>query len=93
MNEQTRRRWLAASAAAVQTVHSSEAAGEHTERAPRLEVVQVRRISHNSEHNAFTDLCRYRDRSFLRFRNCPDGHGVHPTESIIVLNSEDEGTR
>lgn len=58
---------------------------------PDVEVKNVRRVFHNGEHNAFTDLCRFRDRLYLAFRSCPDGHGVHPTASIIVLGSDDEG--
>ena len=56
---------------------------------PQPRVVAVRRVHHNGEHNAFTDLCRFRDRFFLTFRSCPDGHPVHPTSSIIVLSSDD----
>lgn len=56
---------------------------------PRVEVTNVRRAFHNGEHNAFTDLIRYRDRYYLTFRSCPDGHMVHPTSSIIVLASDD----
>lgn len=56
---------------------------------PRVEVTNVRRVFHNGEHNAFTDLIRFNDRLFLTFRSCPDGHMVHPTSSIIVLSSED----
>jgi hypothetical protein len=49
----------------------------------------VRRAFDNGEHNAFTDLIRFHDRLFLTFRTCPDGHGVFPTSSIIILSSED----
>lgn len=56
---------------------------------PRVEVSEVRRVFHNGEHNAFTDLVRFRDRYYLTFRSCPDGHMVHPTSSIIVLASDD----
>lgn len=59
---------------------------------PNVEVVSVRRAFHNGEHNAFTDLCRFRERFYLTFRSCPDGHGVNPTSSIIVLASEDTKT-
>jgi len=55
----------------------------------KVKVVSVRRVFHNGEHNAFTDLCRFNGRFYLTFRSCPDGHGVHPTASIIVLSSED----
>ena len=56
---------------------------------PRVDVTHVRRVFHNGEHNAFTDLVRFRDRYFLTFRSCPDGHMVHPTASIIILASDD----
>lgn len=56
---------------------------------PAVRVSNIRRIEHNGEHNAFTDLCRFRGRLWLAFRSCPDGHSVHPTSSIIVLSSGD----
>lgn len=56
---------------------------------PTVRVTSVRRVFHNGEHNAFTDLCRYKGRFYLTFRSCPDGHGVHPTASIIIMSSED----
>lgn len=52
---------------------------------PQVEVVAVRRLFHNGEHNAFTDLCQFQGRYYLTFRSCPDGHGVFPTASIVVL--------
>ncbi|MBM3800941.1 MAG: hypothetical protein FJW26_01375 [Acidimicrobiia bacterium] len=58
---------------------------------PKVAVSAVRRVFHNGEHNAFTDLCRYRGQLYLTFRSCPDGHMVHPTASIIVLRSPDGG--
>jgi len=57
--------------------------------APAVKVSNVRRAFHNGEHNAFTDLVRFRDRFYLTFRSCPDGHMVHPTASIIILSSTD----
>jgi hypothetical protein len=56
---------------------------------PEVRVSNVRRAFHNGEHNAFTDLVRFQDRYYLTFRSCPDGHGVHPTSSIVVLASPD----
>jgi hypothetical protein len=56
---------------------------------PSVEVQNVRRVFHNGEHNAFTDLVRFRDRYYLTFRSCPDGHMVHPTASIIIMVSDD----
>ena len=59
------------------------------EEPPLVEVTNVRRVFHNGEHNAFTDLIRFRNRYYLTFRSCPDGHMVHPTASVIVLESDD----
>jgi hypothetical protein len=56
---------------------------------PQVRVATVRRVFHNGEHNAFTDLCRFRGTYYLTFRSCPDGHMVHPTSSILVLSSPD----
>ncbi|MFW6171619.1 MAG: hypothetical protein ACODAD_14110 [Planctomycetota bacterium] len=56
---------------------------------PQVEVKNVRRVFDNGEHNAFTDLIRFRDRFYLTFRSCPDGHAVYPTASIIILESDD----
>ncbi|MFN9220607.1 MAG: hypothetical protein ACK6D6_00740, partial [Planctomyces sp.] len=58
---------------------------------PAVQVSGVRRAFWNGEHNAFTDLCWFRNRIWLTFRSCPDGHMVHPTSCIIVLCSEDLG--
>ncbi len=55
--------------------------------APKVEVENVRRVFHNGEHNAFTDLTRFGDTYYLTFRSCPDGHGVSPNASVIVLSS------
>ena len=52
----------------------------------------MRRVFHNGEHDAFTDLCRFQGRFYLTFRSCPDGHAVNPTASIIVLASDDATT-
>lgn len=56
---------------------------------PQVRVSNVRRVFHNGEHNAFTDLVRFRGKFYLTFRSCPDGHMVHPTASVIVLESDD----
>jgi hypothetical protein len=56
---------------------------------PEVRVSNVRRVFHNGEHNAFTDLVKFRDHYYLTFRSCPDGHMVHPTASIVILQSED----
>lgn len=57
--------------------------------APTVTVRAVRRVYHNGEHNAFTDLVRFRNQLYLTFRSCPDGHMVHPTASIRILRSTD----
>ena len=59
---------------------------------PKASVSSVRRVFHNGEHNAFTDLCRFQGQLYLTFRSCPDGHMVHSTASIIILRSRDDGT-
>ena len=56
---------------------------------PKVKVTNVRRVFHNGQHNAFTDLVRFKDKFYLTFRSCPDGHMVHPTSSIIILSSTD----
>ena len=56
---------------------------------PLVRVENAREVFDNGEHNAFTDLIRFRDRLYLTFRSCPDGHMVHGTSSIIVLVSDD----
>tara|TARA_Y100001934_G_scaffold235120_1_gene285658 strand:- start:4802 stop:5851 length:1050 start_codon:yes stop_codon:yes gene_type:complete len=59
---------------------------------PKVKVSNIRRVFHNGEHNAFTDMVKFRDRYYLTFRSCPDGHMVHPTASIIILTSRDTKT-
>ena len=68
------------------------ASAQATDTPPQVTVGNIRRVFHNGEHNAFTDLCRFRDQLYLTFRSCPDGHMVHPTASVIILRSKDEGT-
>jgi len=59
---------------------------------PEVETVFVKRIFHNGEHNAFTDMIRFKDRFYLAFRSCPDGHGVSNKASVIILASDDAQT-
>ncbi len=59
------------------------------DRSPNVQVSNIRRVFHNGEHNAFTDLIRFKGKFYLTFRSCPDGHMVHPTSSIIILTSTD----
>jgi len=56
---------------------------------PQVRVESLRRAFSNGEHNAFTDLVRFRGKLYLTFRSCPDGHNVNPTASIIILTSDD----
>ena len=58
---------------------------------PEVSVSSIRPVFHNGEHNAFTDLCRFQGQLYLTFRSCPDGHMVHPTASIMILRSLDDG--
>lgn len=67
-------------------LHSSLAAEP-----PQVSVTNIRRVFHNGEHNAFTDLVRFKGALYLCFRSCPDGHMVFNTASVIVLRSADEG--
>ncbi|MCH7990282.1 MAG: hypothetical protein IID46_14165, partial [Planctomycetes bacterium] len=69
----------------------SQTAGAEEKR-PKVRIGSVRKVFDNGEHNAFTDLCKFQGRYYLTFRSCPDGHGVHPPSSIIVLSSEDGKT-
>ncbi|MEQ9408880.1 MAG: sialidase family protein [Fuerstiella sp.] len=59
---------------------------------PAIRVQNVRRVFDNGEHNAFTDLIRWKGKYWLTFRSCPDGHMVFSTSSIIVLSSDDAKT-
>jgi hypothetical protein len=56
---------------------------------PSVRVESVRRIYDDGHHDAFTDLCRFRDRFWLACRSCPDGHMVFASSKIVVLSSED----
>ncbi len=78
---------LVAALAVVAILHAGAAAKQP--KPPKVRVTSVRKISSEGPHNAFTDLCQFRGRYYLAFRNCPDGHGVHPTSSIVILASHD----
>lgn len=58
---------------------------------PKVTVSNLRRVFHNGEHNAFTDLIRFKDHLYLTFRSCPAGHDVNSTASAVILRSRDEG--
>ena len=57
--------------------------------APAVRVENIRRAFHNGEHNAFTDLIRWRGQFWLTFRSSPDGHGVFASGSVVILASAD----
>ena len=57
--------------------------------APQIRIENVRRAFHNGEHNAFTDLIRWRDKFWLTFRSSRDGHMNFTSGSVIVLVSDD----
>ncbi|MCH2373590.1 MAG: hypothetical protein MK538_05365 [Planctomycetes bacterium] len=57
--------------------------------APKVDVSDVRKVFDNGRHNAFTDLTKFQGALYLAFRDCPDGHGVSPNASVIILTSKD----
>ncbi len=59
---------------------------------PEVSTVFVKRIFYNGEHNAFTDLVRFKDKYYLAFRSCPEGHGVSEKAYVIILSSKDAET-
>lgn len=59
---------------------------------PSLRVENIRRVFHNGEHNAFTDLVRWRGKFWLTFRSSRDGHMNFTSGSVIVLVSDDAQT-
>ncbi|MEM7013212.1 MAG: sialidase family protein [Verrucomicrobiota bacterium] len=59
---------------------------------PKVELGEVRKVEGAGEdHNAFTDLIRFRGQIYLAFRKSEIGHGVYPDSEIIIKRSEDEG--
>jgi hypothetical protein len=52
-----------------------------------VHVTNVRRVFHNGEHNAFTDLVRFKDRWYCVFRE-GKGH-VSPDGALRVITSDD----
>jgi len=57
-----------------------------------VRIESVRPVYADNNHNAFTDLCRFRDDYYLTFRSCPEGHGISSAASIVVLRSKDAQT-
>lgn len=84
-------RFLARTVFALCTVILAGVASAADTASPDVTVSSVRRAFHNGEHNAFTDLCRFRGQLYLTFRSCPDGHMAHSTGSVIIMRSADEG--
>lgn len=58
----------------------------------KVRLDSVRKVYNDGNHNAFTDLCRYQDKYYLTFRNCPDGHMLFTSSRILVLQSDDART-
>ena len=56
---------------------------------PSVRVNSVRQLINDGTHNAFTDLCRFRDRLYLTYRSCPDGHMLFTSSRIVVMSSDD----
>lgn len=65
------------------TLHAENRAAEF----PKVKVTNIRRMAHNGQHNAFTDLAWFQGDIYLTYRSCPDGHMVHPTSRIIIMRS------
>ncbi|MFZ2643763.1 MAG: hypothetical protein WA117_22415 [Verrucomicrobiia bacterium] len=80
---------LALSVALILTTAGGFAADADNTKLPKVTVTNLRRVFHNGEHNAFTDLAKFNGKFYLTFRSCPDGHMVNPTASIIILASDD----
>jgi len=59
---------------------------------PDVVVSKVRRVFDDGHHNAFTDLIVFKNSFYLACRSCPDGHGVSPNASIVILSSRDGDT-
>lgn len=54
-----------------------------------IQVGPIQTVCQDENHNAFTDLFRYRGRYYLAFRSCRDGHAVAGTARVVILSSED----
>ena len=50
---------------------------------PQVQVTNVRRVFHNGEHNAFTDLVRFKNRFYLNFFNL----WAHASSSKLLHHS------
>ncbi|MDP6015921.1 MAG: hypothetical protein QGI32_07480 [Candidatus Latescibacteria bacterium] len=63
--------------------------GNSVEGLPAIQIKAVHPVVDDGEHNAFTDLARFRGRYYLCFRSCPEGHMLFTTSRIRVLVSDD----
>jgi hypothetical protein len=54
---------------------------------PAIKMTNLRRLPHDGQHNAFTDLAWFQGDIYLVYRTCPDGHMVHPTSRIVIQRS------
>ncbi len=64
---------------------------KETMNAPTLHIGPPRKIIDDGHHNAFTDLCRFRDKLYLTYRRCPEGHMLFASSQIVILASDDDG--
>ena len=58
----------------------------------RITVESVDVIFTDENHNAFTDVCRFKGAYYLTFRSNPQGHMIFPASKIVVLSSADTVT-
>ncbi|OGV71028.1 MAG: hypothetical protein A3K19_03120 [Lentisphaerae bacterium RIFOXYB12_FULL_65_16] len=56
---------------------------------PAIKIESLRVLVNDGNHNAFTDLCRFKGRMYLAFRSCPEGHMIFPSSRIVVMTSDD----
>lgn len=57
--------------------------------APAIEIISVRQIFNDGNHNAFTDLCQWNGEFYTAFRSSPSGHDTSDDASIVILGSAD----
>ena len=46
------------------------------EELPAVSITNVRCLTNDANHNAFTDLIWFRGHIYLTYRSCPDGHSA-----------------
>ena len=54
---------------------------------PDVHLKSMRKIFDDGNHNAFTDMVWFRDRIYLSFRSCPDGHMLYTSSRGVILSS------